>query len=188
MYYIMEAIIAIDIKNGLSKNGVIPWKSKRDMQFFYQKTKNNIVIMGKNTYFSIPEENRPLKNRLNIVLTREPKNHILTAITEKYTDILFTDDDTIDENIMANREKYNEQYPSLSSNFKIYIIGGKQIYDAYIPLCETVWLTTIKCDYSCDLYFDVDMQKQFKEYLSQEDDELKIVEYRKNARSWRYDE
>jgi dihydrofolate reductase len=173
----MEAIVAIDIKNGLSKNGVIPWKSKKDMQFFYQKTKNNVVIMGKKTYFSIPEENRPLKNRLNIVLTRDPNNPMLKSIIEKHDDILFTDDDTIHENIMANREKYILQYPSLSRNFKIYIIGGKQIYDAYIPLCKTIWLTTIKCDYSCDLFFDVNIKKQFKESSCEEDDELKIVEY-----------
>lgn len=175
----MEAILAIDIKNGLSKNGMIPWQCKKDMHFFYQKTKNNVVIMGKNTYFSIPEENRPLKNRLNIVLTREPKNPIVTAITEKHDNILFTDDDTIHENIMANREKYKEQYPSLSSQFKIYIIGGKQIYDTYLPLCKTVWLTTIKMDYECDLYFDYDIEKQFKAVSSgEDDDELNIVEYR----------
>jgi dihydrofolate reductase len=179
----MEAIVAIDIKNGLSKNGTIPWKAKKDMQFFYQKTKNNVVIMGKNTYFSIPEENRPLKNRLNIVLTREPNNPIVTAITKKHDNILFTDENTIHETIMANREKYNEQYPSLSSQFKIYIIGCKQIYDAYIPLCKTLWLTTIKCDYSCDLFFDFDIKNQFKEVSSEEeeeDDELKIVEYRQS--------
>jgi dihydrofolate reductase len=35
------------------------------------KTKNNVVIMGKNTYFSLPIEHRPLSNRLNIVLTTE---------------------------------------------------------------------------------------------------------------------
>jgi dihydrofolate reductase len=45
----MEAILAVDINNGLSKDGIIPWRSKNDMQFFLNKTKNNIVIMGKNT-------------------------------------------------------------------------------------------------------------------------------------------
>ena len=69
----MESILAIDINNGLSKNGSIPWTSKKDMLFFYNQTKNNVVIMGKNTYFSIPKEKRPLKNRLNIVLTRSQK-------------------------------------------------------------------------------------------------------------------
>jgi dihydrofolate reductase len=68
----MESIYAIDSHNGLSKNRTLPWKSKTDMLFFRNKTKNNIVIMGKNTFFSLPIEHRPLKNRLNIVLTSKP--------------------------------------------------------------------------------------------------------------------
>ena len=78
----MKAIYAIDSKNGLSKNGVIPWKSKRDMSFFMNKTKNHIVIMGKNTYFSLPKENRPLKNRFNIVLHR-PKRKMRQTFYKK---------------------------------------------------------------------------------------------------------
>ena len=55
----MEAIYAIDLKGGLSKNGVIPWKSKKDLKFFADKTKYNVVIMGKNAYFSLPNNIRP---------------------------------------------------------------------------------------------------------------------------------
>jgi dihydrofolate reductase len=43
----MEAIYAIDLNNGLSKNGTIPWTCKKYMSFFMNKTKNNVVIMGK---------------------------------------------------------------------------------------------------------------------------------------------
>jgi len=57
----MEAILATDMSDGLSKEGKIPWKSQKDMRFFYQTTKNNIVIMGRNTYFSLPENIRPQK-------------------------------------------------------------------------------------------------------------------------------
>ena len=64
----MEAILATDINFGISKDGIIPWKSKKDMRFFFNKTKNNVVIMGKTTYFSLPEQFRPLKDRLNIVI------------------------------------------------------------------------------------------------------------------------
>ena len=76
----MEAILAFDIKKGISKNGVLPWNIKEDLQFFYNKTKCNVVIMGRNTYFSIPNDKRPLKNRLNIILTKDP--HKYKEITE----------------------------------------------------------------------------------------------------------
>ena len=68
----MEAILAYDLNNGISKNGTIPWNSKTDLNFFYNITKGNIIIMGRNTFFSLPDNCRPLKNRVNIVLTNNP--------------------------------------------------------------------------------------------------------------------
>lgn len=174
----MEAILATDINFGISKEGKIPWKSKKDMSFFFNKTKNNVVIMGRNTYFSLPEEFRPLKNRLNIVLTNKPEEY-LNCKEDKYNEAIFTNNDKIHNSILNYREKYQKMYPFLSSNFKIFIIGGKQIYEQFIPLCDTVWVTTIKKDYSCDLFFDYDYKKQFKEELVEEDNELKIIEWKK---------
>jgi dihydrofolate reductase len=106
----MEAIYAVDIKNGLSKNGVIPWKSKKDITFFMNKTKNNIVIMGKNTYFSIPEEHRPLKNRLNIVLTKT------LDLEMESSNVLFTNNDHIYEDILNQKNKYYETYNYLKKD------------------------------------------------------------------------
>lgn len=175
----MEAILATDIKFGISKEGKIPWKSKKDMSFFLNKTKNNVVIMGKNTYFSLPENFRPLKNRLNIVLTNKPDDY-LNCKEYDNCEVIFTNNDKIHNSIINHREKYIQMYPFLSSNFKIFIIGGKQIYEQYIPLCDTVWVTTIKKDYSCDLNFNYDYNNLFKDKIVDEDDELKIVEWKKN--------
>jgi dihydrofolate reductase len=174
----MEAILATDINFGLSKDGKIPWKSKKDMSFFFNKTKNNVVIMGKNTYFSLPEEFRPLKNRLNIVLTTNPYQYT-NNIESEHSNIFFTNDEKIFVFIENNREKTLESFPFLSSNFKIFIIGGKQIYEKYIPLCSTVWVTTIKKNYSCDLFLNYEYNQQFKDELVEDDDELKIVEWKK---------
>ena len=173
----MEAILATDINFGISKDGIIPWKSKKDMRFFFNKTKNNVVIMGKTTYFSLPEQFRPLKDRLNIVLTSKPSQYMINT---QHPNLIFTDDDTINFHIKENREKFLDIYPFLSSNFKIFIIGGKQIYEKYISLCSTVWVTTIKKNYSCDLFFNYDYKQLFKDELVEEDDELKIVEWKKN--------
>ena len=43
-----------------------------------------------------------------------------------------------------------------------------------------MWVTTIKKNYSCNLFFDYDYNKQFKEELVEEDEELKIVKWKKN--------
>jgi dihydrofolate reductase len=101
----MEAILAIDSNNGISKDGYIPWKSKKDMTFFYNTTKNNVVIMGKNTYLSLPDNCKPLKNRLNIVLTSVPDIFAANEMNKKYDNLLFTNNDLIHEEIFKDKER-----------------------------------------------------------------------------------
>lgn len=171
----MEAILAYDLNNGISKNGAIPWKSKTDLNFFYNTTKGNIVIMGKNTFFSLPENCRPLKNRLNIVLTTNPEVYSNDEKYKNLDNLIFTSDQNIYKEILQNKEKYT---CSLNPDFKIIIIGGKQIYEMFFPLCETVWVTRIKKDYQCDLIIDYDFSKQLKDReVVKDDDELIITKY-----------
>ena len=109
----MEAILATDISGGISREGKIPWKSKKDMAFFLQKTKNNVVIMGKNTFLSLPENSKPLKNRLNIVLTRDPYYYINNPEYMQHPNLIFTDDENIHNYIQQNREKIYEIYSEI---------------------------------------------------------------------------
>ena len=74
------------------------------MQFFYDTTVQNIVIMGKNTYFSLPERVRPLKNRLIIVLTSNPNMYLEDNST--HNNVLFTNNENIHNSILNNREKF----------------------------------------------------------------------------------
>ena len=166
----MEAILATDMSGGLSKDDVIPWKSKKDMQFFYQKTKNNIVIMGRSTYFSLPENIRPLKNRLNIVITSTPELYQNTI-----NDVIFTNNTEIYEDILQNKSKYVEAHNYLKQDFTIFIIGGKTIYEKFIPLCEKIWITKFKHDYNCDLFMDCDYSTQYNIEIVEEDEELTIT-------------
>ena len=169
----MECIYAIDLNNGLSKEQIIPWKSKNDLKFFADKTIGNVVIMGKNTYYSLPEKVRPLKNRLNVVLTSNPNETGLNGV-------IFTNNCKIYDLILSCREKYLEMYPFLNRDFKIIIIGGKKIYNDFIPICDKVWVTQIKKNYNCDLFLDYDYSKLFKDPLIiNEDDELRISLYEK---------
>lgn len=73
----MNIIVAMDEHCGIGKNGKIPWRLPREMEYFakkttttYDQTKRNAVIMGRIVWEGIPEKFRPLKRRLNVVLSR----------------------------------------------------------------------------------------------------------------------
>jgi dihydrofolate reductase len=176
MLFSFEAIVAVDQKFGLAKNGQIPWKSKTDMNFFKTITTNNIVVMGAKTLLSLRNAN-PLPNRLNIVLTRDPSKF---TNDNKYTDldnILFINETMFqlflkDPNILIKAE-HNK---FLKTDPKIFIIGGEQIYKAYCNICSTIWLTKIKANYECDLIFSKELLHRFAtNNIEYEDDELEII-------------
>ncbi len=165
----MEAIYAVDESNGLSKEGSIPWKSKKDMKFFYETTKNHVVVMGKNTYLSL---HRPLKERFNIVFTNNPE--FFEEDAKKFENVCFIKDDSYLHAIL-NKE-LPIFFPWLKSDYKIFIIGGKILYEKYVPICKTIWVTQIKKNYNCDLFFAYEFNGFQKEVI-EEDDELKIMKY-----------
>ena len=171
----IQAIVAVDQDYGMAKNGQIPWKSKTDMRFFKEKTIHNIVIMGSKTLDSLPRC-QPLKDRLNIILTRDPNKYV--NIDEQLrNNIIFLDE----ENLLSflhhpNNIISENKYKYLNSESIIYIIGGKQIYDLFYNYCSTIWLTKIKTKYDCDLIFSKNIVNSYNtNSIEYEDDELVIV-------------
>jgi dihydrofolate reductase len=155
----VEAILAIDLLNGLAKNEKIPWKSKTDMIFFKNKTLENTVIMGSKTLLSLPNS-KPLKNRNNIVITNEKEKY--SNLYQDYTNCFFLN---LEETLcVIQKHKFN----------KFFIIGGNQIYNILLPYCSGIWLTKIKQKYDCDLIFNVDISMYDKEIIY-EDTELEIM-------------
>ena len=168
----LEAIVAVDNNYGIAKNGQIPWKSKTDMLFFKLKTINNIVIMGTKTLLSLPK-GKPLINRLNIVLTHNTNKYI----NEKCDNLLFVDEITLLD-FIHNSNKYisldNHKY--LKNDYKMYIIGGRQIYNLLYKYCSTFWITKIKANYECDLIFSKEILDRFDTSIVEyENDELEII-------------
>lgn len=74
----LTIVVAATNRLGIGQNNGLPWRLKQEMAYFAKltstipegKTGTNAVIMGRNTWESIPAKFRPLKNRLNIVLSR----------------------------------------------------------------------------------------------------------------------
>ncbi|XP_037339476.1 dihydrofolate reductase isoform X2 [Pungitius pungitius] len=83
MSRVLNGIVAVCPDLGIGCHGNLPWHPVRlnnEFKHFRRMTatasvkdKQNVVIMGRKTWFSIPEKNRPLNNRINIVLSRELK-------------------------------------------------------------------------------------------------------------------
>lgn len=142
-------IAAVSKNNGIGKNNQIPWKLTADLKYFSELTstvrdtnKTNAVIMGRKTYYSIPEINRPLKNRLNFVLTRNK-------------DLIFPNNVIVNDNLASAFNTIKNQYKDKIET--IWIIGGSSLYDEAInlPQCNHLYVTRINKHYDCDAFFPV---------------------------------
>lgn len=166
----IEAIVAVDSKNGIAKDGKIPWKSKVDMKFFREQTTGSIIIMGSTTLLSLPNA-LPLPNRLNIVVTRTPAKFTCYPKYSQLDNILFWDEDSLFK--FLNNQDLNK-----TNNYKkIFVIGGQQIYKLLMPFCSSIWITRIKADYNCDLQLTgLSNINTAKCEIYYEDDELQITQ------------
>jgi|UniRef100_A0A6C0HCW1 dihydrofolate reductase len=182
----MEAIVAIDCKNGIGKNGNMPWHIKEDLQFFKNITLNNVVIMGKNTFFSLSPNvknstPKPLKDRLNVVLTSEPEKYV--HYCENHRNLVFTSNEHIFEDLQKSRDYILKCYKFLKPDFKIFIIGGETLYTKFAPLCNTIWVTHIENDYDCNKFFNVDIYNNFKSFIINSNEEFTIKKYVRTIQS-----
>jgi len=141
-----KIIVATDQKNGIGKNGSIPWKIREDLQYFKNKTQNHVVIMGRKTYESLPQEVRPLPNRVSIVVsTTLPESTDYHLCSSLYYALL--------------------KAKAIKGNKDVYVIGGATIYKKcltkYIQLCENCYITRIDAIYNCDVFFPSNLHKYF---------------------------
>jgi dihydrofolate reductase len=127
----MNGIFAIDEFYGFGRQNRLPWKCQEDLEFFKNKTMGNTVIMGKNTWNSVPQR-LFLKTRNVIVVTKEQIQGITTA-----------------ENV--------EDAKSLAqkNNNDIFVIGGMKLLLSCFKenVLDNLYITRIQGVYECDVYF-----------------------------------
>lgn len=112
-------IAAVDARGAIGKGGKLPWHYAADMKFFRETTTGHAVVMGRKTWLTL---GKPLKNRLNIVLSRDPS-------IEPQESLLVLSDV---ESVLSLNE-------SLTTD--LFVIGGGQIYEAFLPRIEK-WIIT----------------------------------------------
>lgn len=129
----MNLIVAVDKNWGIGCNNKLLVSIPADMKFFRETTSGKVVVMGRKTLESFPN-GLPLKNRTNIVLTKNPSFHVKGAIVLHSL-----------EEVLEELKKYADE--------DIYIIGGGSIYRQFLPYCSVAHVTKINHAYEADAYF-----------------------------------
>ena len=141
----MKGIIAVDGTGGIGKNGTIPWHHSQDLRRFRTLTESATMVMGSNTFFSLPINKRPLpgKHRRSIVLTFDPEAVKFDAY--RRTENLQIMD------LHTFRSAYSAEYRA-----SMFFIGGADLYRVLFPELRELHLTQLNGDYQCDTFVRVD--------------------------------
>lgn len=138
----MNVIVAVDKNWAIGKDNRMMWSIPADMKFFRETTKGNIVIMGRKTLESFPQ-GQPLKNRVNIVITRKKDYKVKGAV------IVHSVEEAVKE-----AKKYEGE---------LFVIGGESIYRAMLAYCDTAYVTKIDHAFDADTYFpNLDEDKEWQ--------------------------
>ena len=139
-------IVACDQNRGIGINNQLPWHLPGDLKYFAKvttqtadPTRQNAVIMGRKTWESIPEAHRPLKGRLNIVLTTDP-DYLLPQ-----------------EVFMANSLDQALQIAADHNSETVFNIGGSQIFALGMnhPNFKFAHITEIDATFNCDTFLPI---------------------------------
>ena len=129
----MNLIAAVDKNWAIGLNNKLLVRIPEDQKFFRETTTGKVVVMGRKTLESFPG-GLPLKNRINIVLTRD-RNY-------KAKDVI----------LVYSLEELREELQKYSSE-DIYVIGGESIYRQLLDDCDVAHITKIDYAYEADAWF-----------------------------------
>lgn len=126
----LSIIVAVAENNAIGKDNKLLWHISDDLKRFKQLTTGNTVVMGKNTFYSLPA--KPLPKRTNIVIT--------DIYGEK-----------IDGCVMAY--SIDDAIKKCDDSKENFIIGGGSIYRQFLPLSDKLYLTKVHKIFDADCFF-----------------------------------
>ena len=126
-------VAAISKNNCIGRDNAIPWNLPEDMKRMREITKGKVLIMGRKTWESIPENRRPLPDRTNVVITRNP-NYPLPPGVERY--------DSVETALAAHQGE------------KIVGFGGQSIFEEMIKIADVLEMTHVDQEIpDCQAFF-----------------------------------
>jgi dihydrofolate reductase len=131
----VKLIVAMDLERGIGRDNDLMWHLPDDMKFFKDTTKDQVVVMGRRNYDSIPEKFRPLPGRENVILTRNVGFE--------------ADNCEVFNSLEACLDHYKED------ERVIFIIGGGEIYKLALEAgrVEEMFITHVDKVYKADTFF-----------------------------------
>lgn len=140
----MIGVIAVDEEFGIGmNNGKIPWRIPEDMKHFKDLTTDGVVIMGRKTWEAIPSKYRPLPNRDNLILTRQ-LGYDNGVKNEHGLEDYYTANVSSVENVIKEMTDSADDIPH-------YVIGGKEVYEAFADYITQWYVTFIKGKHGCEV-------------------------------------
>lgn len=137
----MISLIVARAQNGaIGRKGQIPWHVPEDLKLFQRETTGGAVIMGRHTWNSLPF--KPLKNRLNIVVSRDPglAEHVVPSVEDAVA--------------LASAQGY----------MRVYGIGGSGIYRNMLGMAHRLLITEVDLDIEdADTFFPAFDEGQWEE-------------------------
>lgn len=159
------SILNCDKEYGIGKKNGLLFSLKEDMAFFRRTTLNHVVAMGENTLLSFPNQ-KPLKNRTNIVLSAD-KDHNYEGVVNVHS-----------------FEEFLKIVAKYAQNEDVYIIGGASMYRQTLEYVDFVYLTKVDAIGGAEVFFvNIDADPRFEiisesEPLQDGDYKIKFVTYR----------
>jgi len=142
----ISIIVAVASNKAIGKNNELLWHIPEDLKRFKKLTLGHCLIMGKNTWYSLPR--RPLPGRKNIVMTDDPCECLDDCITAYSV-----------EDALSKCEKGKE----------VFVIGGGSVYRQFLEIADRLYLTHVHKDFDADTFFpDIDPAEW--QVLEREDD------------------
>lgn len=129
----MNIIVAADEKWAIGNKNKLLVTIPNDQRHFREETTGKVVVLGRKTLQTFPQ-GMPLKNRTNIILSRDKNFTVKDAVVVHSVEALLEE---------------LKQYPSED----VYVVGGESIYRQLLPYCDTAHVTKIDHEYEADTYF-----------------------------------
>jgi len=160
MINIIVNVTTFKNKLAIGRNGDLLFKLKDDIKFFKNITKDNlsqnsklnknIVLMGRKTWFSIPQKYRPLDGRINLVLTNDQQ--LITPMNKNL-------DLSKSNSYFITMETFWKIYDKYTPN--VFVIGGSNIYNYFLSnrleeFIDRIYLTDVKTENGSNVKFDKD--------------------------------